>query len=209
MTQQKMRQRAIAWAREVVQEANFVILDTETTAMRGEVIDIAILSPSGEVVLDTLIKPLGAIEEGAQRVHGITEAMVQEALAFPQIWPQIYEILSKVKRVITYNASFDAERLQYTARRNVIRTFLEHPHVRLLGDSLTEYVVKARWECLMEWYADYHGQLSHRGDAKWQRLNEACQQMGIQHTNWHRALGDAQAAHKLLVKLAECEEGIL
>src|SRR5207249_12089207 len=53
------RQDVITWARQVVEESETLILDTETTGLDDddEVIQLAIIDMQGNVLLDTLAKP--------------------------------------------------------------------------------------------------------------------------------------------------------
>jgi len=53
------RAQAIAWARETLADPHAVVLDTETTDLDGEVIEIAVLTMAGEVLLESLVCPLG------------------------------------------------------------------------------------------------------------------------------------------------------
>jgi DNA polymerase-3 subunit epsilon len=52
---------------------NAIIIDTETTGLESndEVIEISLLDCQGNVLLDTLVKPLGRISREAARIHGI------------------------------------------------------------------------------------------------------------------------------------------
>jgi hypothetical protein len=58
------------------------------------------------VLLDTLVRPTGAISEGATAVHGLTDANVAEAPTFSEIYPALAESV-RGKVVIAFNADFD------------------------------------------------------------------------------------------------------
>ncbi|WP_084046154.1 hypothetical protein [Deinococcus hopiensis] len=47
-------------------DPNLAGLDTETTGLEGHVIEIAVCKVQGEVLLDTLVRNLGPIEDGAR-----------------------------------------------------------------------------------------------------------------------------------------------
>ena len=71
------RVQAVQWAREMLQREEWTILDTETTGLyAAEVVEIAIVAPDGEELVNTLIKPTIAILDGASDIHGISNLMV-------------------------------------------------------------------------------------------------------------------------------------
>lgn len=53
------RRSAVSWARWALVTRNVVILDTETTGLGAdaEVVELAVLSPRGEVLFDSLVRP--------------------------------------------------------------------------------------------------------------------------------------------------------
>ena len=66
---------ATQWAHELLERPDWVILDTETTGLDGsaEIISITVMSSTGEILLDTLLKPSGCIPQDASAVNGITD----------------------------------------------------------------------------------------------------------------------------------------
>jgi DNA polymerase-3 subunit epsilon len=101
------RDKAILWARGLTTSSDFVILDSETTGLyEAEMVQLAVIDPAGEVLLDTLLKPGIPIEEGAARIHGITEAAIADAPTFAMILPALTRVLAN-KRLVIYNAQFD------------------------------------------------------------------------------------------------------
>jgi DNA polymerase III epsilon subunit-like protein len=107
---------AIHWARDLVNQPDWVILDMETTGLGpdAEVIELAVLDPMGRVLLDTLAQPQGRIPAEATTLHGITDADVASAPIFPTIWGRLRQVLSG-RRVIIYNATYDIGVLAQTA----------------------------------------------------------------------------------------------
>ena len=59
------RAEAVEWARKVLADPHAVVLDTETTDLDGEVIEIAVLTMAGQTLYESLVQPKGAISAGA------------------------------------------------------------------------------------------------------------------------------------------------
>lgn len=177
-----------AWCKHVVSNPDrYVILDSETTDLKGEICDLAIVSIDGTMLFSKLLRPKCPIEEGAMAIHGITESMVATARTFREEFPEI-EAALKGKVIIAYNAEFDKERLWHTAREHGITP----PH-------------RWCWECLMLRYASFYNEPNRHGynSPAWQKLEAACRQQGILLKQSHRALGDALATAALIRRLAE------
>lgn len=175
---------ACTWAYERLQAADFIVLDTETTDLRGEVIDLALIDSAGRAQFNTLIKPVGHISASARAVHHIDQTMLTDAPTFAQIWPQVSTLLAG-KIVITYNADFDFRMIASSLSA-----------YGMLAEAARHQQNRAFWHCLMQQYA------RHVGALRWQRLEVALKQQGLPVSNNHRALADAQAAYALLVRLA-------
>ena len=151
---------AVAWARTVLADPRAVVLDTETTDLDGEVIEIAVLTMAGEVLLDTLVCPagvLGPISPAATEVHGLTMADVAEAPRFAQLSAQVAALLQSASRIVAWNSAFDYFTLQRTCAL---------AQVADLAQPTSE-----RWACAMEMYAQWWGDYSdYHGDYRWQPL---------------------------------------
>lgn len=126
---------------------DFVILDTETTDLDGEIIEIAIIDKHENVLFNSFVKPKGEISEGAYYVHGISKEMLVDAPTWPEVYPKIKEIL-KDRLVLIYNDVFDVERIWTSCHAWGLETI--HPDTR----------------CVMRTYADYW-------DSRWIKLSEA------------------------------------
>jgi len=101
--------------------------------------------------------------------------MVENAPRFSEIYPRIYEAL-KWKKVLIYNAKFDINILGYCCHK-----FNRFP-----------LELKARSECVMEWYAQYYGDYNdYFGDFTWQPLNGG-----------HNAISDCLAVLDLMIQMA-------
>ena len=185
------RARALRWAYEVLQKP-LVVLDTETTGLgqRDQIVQVAVIDPTGEPLLLHLVRPTVPIERDASRVHGITADMVRDAPAFPEVYAELTAVL-KDRAIIAYNADFDRKMLNQTCAAYQLPRFPAAP-----------------WHCAMLRFAEYHGQWNHaRQSFAWQRLSAACARMGVATTGAHSALGDAQMTLGLVKRLAELHGG--
>ena len=130
------RVAAIRWARDELTRDDWVILDTETTGLHNaETVEIAIVNHLGATLLNTLVKPSIPIPADVVAIHGIDDAMVADAPSFPEIYPQIVEVLEG-KRVFIYNAAFDIKILDYYRKLHNLKSF-----------NLSK-----RYECIMSQY---------------------------------------------------------
>ncbi len=204
--------RAQALARQWV-VLNPLFLDTETTGFGGQVIDLALVDIHGRTVLETLLKPTVAIEDGARAVHGITEAMVADAPMFDAVWSE-FKALTTGKLVIIYNADFD--------RRVICNSANGVANLRAgtLGSETADWMYaentpphyqrqlgEPRFECAMRLYAEWRGEWGKRG-YRWHKLEEACRACGIvgkdnlRANQDHRARSDADMARRVVLYMA-------
>jgi DNA polymerase-3 subunit epsilon len=173
----------VQWCDHVLESDQFVLLDTETTGLKShdQVVEIAIIGTSCEVLYHGLIKPSCPIGEGAAAVHRITEEIVAQAPSFAEQWLEIERAIGG-RKIITWNAAFDARMLVQTARAH-----------KIILKGIDFY-------CAMKEYTDhYHFQ-------RWVRLTEACSQQGIEFEQDHRALGDVCAMLEVIRAIAKKAE---
>lgn len=114
---QTSREKAILTAQAMI-EKHPVYIDTETTGLDrdAEVVEISIVDSGGSLLFSSLVKPLTPIPADVQRIHGITNAMVASAPAWPVIWPRVRSFL--FGRVVgAYNAPFDLKMMQQSHTR--------------------------------------------------------------------------------------------
>lgn len=175
------RELASDWARKLLARTDWVILDTETTGLGydAEIVQIAIITPDEQVLLNTLVKPVQPIPRVATNIHGITDAMVADAPTFLEVAPQLRELLGGIT-VVVYNANYDERLLQQSALARDWRDY-DLPIFGPYG-----------YECAMEMYAQWVGQRSRYGSYKWQQLP------GGDHT----ALGDVRATLAVITRMA-------
>lgn len=169
---------ASQWARSLLKRSDWVILDTETTGLgpRDEIIQIAIMTPEGRVLLDTLIRPTQPISPAASAIHGISDSDVLSAPTYKEICSQIEKCLEG-KTVVIYNAEYDVRLFMQTHSRYNLRPILLN---------------RQQIQCAMLKYSAWRGELWPDGSYKWQKLP------GGDHT----ALGDCRATLEVIKMMA-------
>lgn len=171
------RNEAIEWARQILQRSDVLILDTETTDLDGEVIELAIINLKGETVYSQRFNPTRDISAGAQAVHGLTNEVLVNEPRFAQCAPELFQLLTAAGLVLIYNSAFDINRLAYTSA--------------LHGVDMPAF----KSDCLMEWYAQFVNEWSsYHQSYRWLPLNGG-----------HDALGDCRAALDVLKEMAALE----
>jgi DNA polymerase-3 subunit epsilon len=102
-----------------------VILDTETTGLdahEDSVVSVAAVCAHGprlfrNRLLDDLVDPGRPIPAASTAVHGITDAMVRGARAFPEVWADLQR-LARNRVVVGHNVAFDLTILRAECRRH-------------------------------------------------------------------------------------------
>jgi DNA polymerase III epsilon subunit-like protein len=179
------RAKAITWAMGVVDDPRVIYLDTETTGFgpRAEIVDIAVVSAAGEVVLESLVQPTRRIPADATAIHGITNADVKDAPG----WCDLYEDLLRVlagRRVIVYNVIFDRQMVNQACDRYDLAA------------------PAADWECAMRKYAGFYGNWdSGKRWYRFQKLERAVLAFGAE-PGGHRAAADAFACRAVVLGMA-------
>jgi DNA polymerase-3 subunit epsilon len=166
-----------------------VFLDTETTGLGStdEVIELGIVDMDGTVLLSTLVRPTIPIPAEATAIHGITNEMVADAPTIADLHEQLQALMAD-RLVVIYNADYDLRMLKQSSGAHG----LESPGLTV------------RWWCAMRVYAEHAGEWNHKsGSYRWHKLAAACQREGVElPAELHRAVADAEATRRLLVKMA-------
>lgn len=178
-----------SWAREVLADPDTVILDTETTGLHDEarIVDIAVITVAGEILLDTLVNPGEPIPAEATDIHGITDTMVEDAPSFSSILDQLTAALNG-RRCLIYNRWYDVPRLHWELTQ----------HYQAAGDPDPEAAANAwcaamTFEDAMIPYSDWYGDWSdYWGNYAWQPL----------YGGDHRAASDCRAVVERLREMA-------
>jgi DNA polymerase III subunit epsilon len=175
------RTAAVEWAKDLLISQDFVVFDSETTGLSSPVdfVEIAVVSPKGETLFDSLLKPSCRIEAAARAIHGHSAQSLSGAPRFFDVYPDLLEAVYG-RRVIVYNASYDRRVWDEAVRRLGARG--------ALAGRLPE------WECAMRQYARFVGERSKGG-----RGYRSQKLPGGDHT----AIGDALATLRLIERMAQ------
>ena len=170
---------------EVVDDPRAIYLDTETTGFgpRAEIVDIAVVSAAGEVVLESLVQPTRRIPADATAIHGISNADVKDAPAWCDLYDDLLRVLAG-RRVIVYNVIFDRQMVNQAC------------------DRYSLAAPAADWECAMRKYAGFHGNWD--PGKRWyrfQKLERAVLAFGAE-PGGHRAAADAIACRAVVLGMA-------
>lgn len=178
------------WAQEML-DSNCLILDTETTGLYdGEIVQIAVINTRGEALMDRLVKPVRPIPAGATAIHGITDADVECAVSWAVVSEELEKLITGCNLVV-YNATYDRKMMHQSAEK--------------AGLPKVEWKEVCNWHCAMQAYAEFYGDWNDWHQSyRWQRLTDACSQMGVPEPNApaHSALGDCLRTLALLKKMA-------
>ena len=173
-----------------------LIFDSETTGvgMMDEIIEIGIINAeTGEVLMDTYLKPSKTIPQEAINIHGITNEMVADAPTWAEVQPQLLEIIFD-KHLYAYNVDFDR------------RLFLQTAGIHGTNKNIIEYYRDEHQfaPCAMLWYAEFYGDWNdYRQNYKWQKLTTAAiqQQVDFSDLTAHRAVSDCEITRRLILKV--------
>ena len=170
-----------AWAKALSSRDDWVVVDTETTdrGSDADLIEVAVVGAGGEVVWQSLVKPMRKVSVIATKIHGLTDQDLRDAPSFGEIYHQSRKWLDR-KLVIAYNAPFD---------RGVLRRACARVGVP---------EIPARWSCALERYHQWKGLRP--------TLKQACELEGIEVSSTHRAAADAVLVWKLVDRLARAAE---
>jgi DNA polymerase III epsilon subunit-like protein len=152
---------ATAFARELLAADDWVLIDTETTGLDDpEIIEIAVVAPDGTTLFETRVRPIGEIEQGATYVHGLVAADLLDEPTWREILPDLLDVILG-KRLVAYNAAFDADAVYFTNYRHGLRVYAQEE----------PWTGQMTWVDVMVPYARWWGDWSdyHRG-YRWQPL---------------------------------------
>ncbi|WBJ95299.1 3'-5' exonuclease [Shewanella sp. MTB7] len=187
--------------------SNAIILDTETTGLEWgcEVVEVAAIElATGNILMNTLVRPTQQIPDDIIAIHGITNDMVENAPEFNLVLIDLLEA-TLGREIVAWNASFDLKLLLSTLHITMPFTVECQlvPCIRQHSDNTN------RWHCAMLNYAQFGGDWNNAyGEYKWHSLDNAAKQMGIElPSTRHRALEDCQLTREVILKMAAVNNG--
>lgn len=194
------RERVLKRISEIASLGKVAFLDTETTGLDGEVVELSIMALDGSVVFNQLIKPVkNQMDPIALETHKISLEELQDK-DYLYTYQDILQDIFNEYFIIIYNSEFDLKILKNSFYWN---SQLEgQPEIRINIDKINS-------ECLMNLYAIYKGEKStksyHKTGFRTWKLTEACKDMGIDTSSVvaHRAFGDCWMAKELFLKMGE------
>ena len=164
-----------------------VILDTETTSIKGDVrvIELSIVDLEGNVIFNSLFDPGMPLPADIPALTGITDEMLEDQPRFAERTAEISDCL-RGKTIIAWNADFDRK-----------WTFFEFIKAGFRLDAQD-------WVDAMELYARMVG---HR--TKYYRLIKAKEDMRIGESQEHRATADCLDTLAVLKAAAALKDDLL
>ncbi len=184
------RERAMLWARQIVTDPAVLYLDTETTGTSAdaEVVEISIVDAGGGVLLDTLVRHVGDMDPGAQRVHRIAAGDLAQALEWPDVYGTLRGLITG-RPVVVYNAAFDGRIIDQCCQRHAVAS------------------LSVEWHCAMLRYAEFQQEPGRfPGKFRWHKLEVAAASFGARPGD-HRALSDARACRHVVAGMAGAPNG--
>ena len=159
-----------------------LFFDLELTGVydHDEIISISITNALGEVIMDTLVKPVRNKKwRRTEKIHGITPEMVQDSPTLEELTPRIKEIFAACDNLIAYGVSTDYSHIKYIYDTQAEREAL-HDKTRCCANEFVRYIHE------------------HRPDVVHASLVDAMETMGIA---WdgipHTSIADTIACQKV------------
>lgn len=178
----------LALALRTLRDEEWVVVDLETTGgspLRGHrITEVAAVCVSGGRIAETyctLVNPARAIPRFITSLTGITEAMVAEAPHFHQVAERVSGVIDG-RVFVAHNAAFDWR-------------FLSHEMVQATG-----LAPRGRQLCTVRLARRLLPELPSR------KLDALAMYFGVEIENRHRALDDAVATAKVLIRLIDILE---
>ncbi|MDM0743557.1 exonuclease domain-containing protein [Clostridium perfringens] len=132
--QEKDRESAILKGKEIMKNKdNIAILDMETTNLEfNDICSISVIDTDYNILIDTLVKPIGNIDMGATYAHGISNNDVINSPTIKELLPKLMEIFNKYNKIYYYNIGY------YSLKRCLKKVCIQ----------IDEFVDRDKFECL-------------------------------------------------------------
>ena len=121
--------------------ARVLFFDLELTGFydHDEILSITIVDGFGNLVLDTLVKPIRTKSwKRTEEIHKITPAMVQDAPALSELVPRLKEIFADAENVIAYGVSTDYSHIKHIYEDMAEREEF-HKKIRCCANEFVRY----------------------------------------------------------------------
>ena len=158
------------------------MLDLETTGLGpgAEPVEVGVVGPRGDRLVDTLVRPECKVEAGAARVHGLDDEALAAAPGFAELYPELEGIL-RGRVVVAYAAAFDRAIMEHACRSRGLPP------------------LAVQWDCAHARYAAWRGFPA--------SLSMACEIEGLaparrHRAACHRAAPDARRVWELIQRMA-------
>lgn len=187
------RSIAIKAAQTILASDHAVFLKVETTGISptDEVVEIAIVhAATGEILLNTLVKPSFRYPMHDKLLHGITYDMLMNE---DPITANYVDVILEGKQVIVFYKKFaeDHIRQSYVTQGKTFEP-------------------RCTWHCVMTLYGAFEGVMSdYGGGFKWWKFDDACENLHVNNTaRNHRALEEAKSIGLLLYQIAASGDAV-
>lgn len=164
-----------AWARRRLARG-FVVIDFETTGLGygAEPLQVGIVDHLGTVLVDSLVKPVGEVSEGARAVHGIRDEQLINAPTWGEVYPDLCQALQGQTVLYYAMEGFDRAVFEYACRM-----------YQLPLPAAKWQSAQPHWNA---WCGQWHGYFE---DWRWQPLGGS-----------HDAAGDAELVRQIVREMA-------
>ncbi|KQR40781.1 3'-5' exonuclease [Deinococcus sp. Leaf326] len=191
-TPTQKQQAALDVFQDLATDPMLAVLDTETTSLTGEVIELGIVDAWGRTLFNARMRPSCPVTAKAQEIHGISDADLADLPTLAYFWPKLREVL-RGRRVAIFNAGFDWQRLLQSLDVHV--PTWQSDDLDLVSDLME------RSACVMLAYAPIAADWDTRwAEYRWPKLERACAQRKVETFDLrkHAALDDALATLRLI-----------
>lgn len=176
-----------------VDKAKIICLDVETTGLlswEDEILQLSIIDGYGNELFNEYIKPKKLNEwDEAEKIHGISPAMVADRPNIDAYIPAVNKILSEAELIVGYNI-----------------TFFDLDFLKDAGICVPEDVLV--YDVMLE-FAPIYGEIGKRGGYKWQKLSTCAEFYGYGSATFHDSLEDAKATlycFLMMIREGEADE---
>ena len=119
-----------------------LFFDLELTGFydRDEILSITIVDAIGNLIMDTLVKPVRIKKwKRTEKIHGITPEMVEDAPTLDELIPKIKEIFENADNIIAYGVSTDYSHIK-TIYETVEEQEALHKKIRCCANEYVRYI---------------------------------------------------------------------